>query len=189
MYKKIWIIVISAILILTFSGCAPSKPDVRQSTVWKLQAPWWLITGKTSPEGFREFRKTLGESLGDNGSLLGGVAGHFLVERVEKHLKSIRRSDTIFLILPEVKEFEVLKELLKKYPELFPLSCDKLNELSSDISPLIYFAYDIQAEKLRGVVVADKVDISLAKLLVEKELPLDTLLQYKDGQLKEIKKK
>lgn len=111
------------------------------------------------------------------------------MEHAEKHLKSIRQSNIIFLILPKAKEFKALQELWKKYPELFPLSCDKLNELSSDISPLIYLAYDIQAEKLRGVVVADKVDISLAKLLVEKELPLDTLLQYKDGQLKEIKKK
>jgi len=47
----------------------------------------------------------------------------------------------------------------------------------------------MQAEKSRGVVVADKVDSSLAKLLAEKELPLDKPLQYKDGQLKEIKEK
>lgn len=240
MYKKILVIVISAILILTFSGSIiakeilsakielkdgsvitgeiekliisiKTKDGVKEvgirdivflqmniisslpettigGSVWRLQSPWYLITGKNSPRGWREFQRTIEKSLG-RGSLLGGYSGQVLVEHAEKHLKSIRQSNIIFLILPKAKEFKALQELWKKYPELFPLSCDKLNELSSDISPLIYLAYDIQAEKLRGVVVADKVDISLAKLLVERELPLDTILQYKDGQLKEIKEK
>lgn len=185
MYKKILIAVISAILILTFSG---SVVTVEQPTVWKLQAPWWLITGKTSPEGFREFRKTLGKSLGDNGSLLGGYSGHFLVERVEKHLKSIRRSNTIFLILPEVKEFEALKELREKYPELFPISSEEFKGFSK-FSPLVYLTYDIETEKMRGVIIADKADSSLAEILGKKELPLNTPLRYKDGQLEKIKEK
>ena len=240
MYKKILVIVISAILILTFSGSIiakeilsakielkdgsvitgeiekliisiKTKDGVKEvgirdivflqmniisslpettigGSVWRLQSPWYLITGKNSPRGWREFQRTIEKSLG-RGSLLGGYSGQVLVEHAEKYLKSIKQSNIIFLILPKAKEFKALQELWKKYPELFPLSCDKLNELSSDISPLIYLAYDIQAEKLRGVVVADKVDISLAKLLVERELPLDTILQYKDGQLKEIKEK
>ena len=241
MYKKIWILVISVILILIFSGSIiakeilsakielkdgsvitgeiekliisiKTKDGVKEvgiedivflqmniissspettigGSVWRLQAPWYIITGKTSPRGWREFRGIIEKSIGERGGLLGGYSEQVLVEHAEKSLKSIRQSNIIFLIVPKAKEFEAFQELWKKYPELFPLSCDKLNELSSDISPLIYLAYDIQAEKLRGVVVADKVDISLAKLLVERELPLDTLLQYKDGQLKEIKEK
>ena len=240
MYKKILTLVISVILILTFSGSIvakeilsakielkdgsvikgeiekliisiKTKDGVKEvgiedvvflqvniissspettigGSVWRLQSPWYLITGKNSPRGWLEFQRTIEKSLG-RGGLLGGYSGQVLVEHAEKYLKSIRQSNIIFLILPKTKEFKALQELWKKYPELFPLSCDKLNELSSDISPLIYLAYDIQAEKLRGVVVADKVDISLAKFLVERELPLDTLLQYKGGQLKKIKEK
>lgn len=179
---------IEDIVFLQMNIISSSPETTIGGSVWRLESPWYLITGKNSPRGWREFQRTIEKSLG-RGSLLGGYSGQVLVEHAENHLKSIRQSNIIFLILPKAKEFEALQELWKKYPELFPLSCDKLNELSSDISPLIYLAYDIQAEKLRGVVVADKVDISLAKLLVEKELPLDTLLQYKGGQLKEIKEK
>ena len=241
MYKKILILVISAILILTFSGSIiakevlsakielkdgsvitgeiekliisiKTKDGVKEvgtedivflqmniissspettigGSVWRLESPWYIITGKTSPRGWREFRGIIEKSIGERGGLLGGYSGQVLVEHAEKHLKSIRQSNIIFLILPKAKEFKALQELWKKYPELFPLSCDKLNELSSDISPLIYLAYDMQAERLRGVVVADKVDSLLAKLLAEEELPLNTPLQYKDGQLKEIKEK
>ena len=185
MKKKIWILVISVIMILTFSE---SIATIEQPTVWKLQAPWWLITGKTSPEGFREFRKTLGKSLGNNGSLLGGYSGHFLVERVEKHLKSIRRSNTIFLILPEVKEFEALKELREKYPELFPISSEEFKRFSK-FSPLVYLTYDIETEKMRGVIIADKADSSLAEILGKKDLPLNTFLRYEKGRLKEIEEK
>ncbi|GAH25967.1 unnamed protein product [marine sediment metagenome] len=241
MCKKILIIVVSVILILTFSGSIiakgilsakielkdgsvitgeiekliisiKTKDGVKEvgiedivflqmniissspettigGSVWRLESPWYIITGKTSPRGWREFRGIIEKSIGERGGLLGGYSGHSLVEQAERHLKYIKQSNIIFLILPKAKEFKALQELWKKYPELFPLSCDKLNELSSDISPLIYLAYDIQAEKLRGVVVADKVDISLAKLLAEEELPLNTPLQYKDGQLEEIKEK
>lgn len=181
MYKRILIAVISAILILTFSG---SVVTVEQPTVWKLQAPWWLITGKTSPSGFREFHGVIGKSLG-KGSLLGGYSGHSLVERVDKHLKSIRRSDTIFLILPKAKEFEALKELREKYPELFPVTSEEFDKFS----PLVYFTYDIETERMRGVIIADRVDVSLAEILLEKDLPLNTFLRYEKGQLKEIKKK
>ena len=180
---------IEDIVFLQVNIVSSSPETTIGGSVWRLESPWYIITGKTSPRGWREFRGIIEKSIGERGGLLGGYSGQVLVEHAEKHLKSIRQSNIIFLILPKAKEFKALQELWKKYPELFPLSCDKLNELSSDISPLIYLAYDIQAEKLRGVVVADKVDISLAKLLVEKELPLDTPLQYKDGQLEEIKEK
>lgn len=135
------------------------------------------------------FRRTIEESLGERGGILGGYSGHYLVKQAEPDIGCIKESNIIFLILPKAKEFKTLQELWIKYPELFPLSYSELNELSSRISPLIYLAYDIQAEKLRGVIVADKVDSSLAKLLAEEELPLNIPLRYKKGRLKEIKEK
>jgi len=180
---------IEDVVFLQMNMISSSSEPIIGGSVWSLQSPWYIITGKNTPRGWREFEGMIEKTIGKRGGLLGGYSGQVLVERAEKHLKSIRQSNIIFLILPKAKEFKALQELWKKYPELFSLSCDKLNELSSDISPLLYLTYDIQAEKLRGVVVADKVDISLAKLLAEKELPLDTLFQYKGGQLKEIKEK
>ena len=189
--KKIWILVILAIL-LSFSGCAPTQSDAeqptadvkQQPTVWKLQAPWWLITGKASPAGFRELRQALEGSL-RRGGLLGGYSGYFLVKRADKHFESIKRSDTIFLILPKVKEFEALKELREKYPELFPISSEEFREFNK-FSPLVYLTYDIKTERMRGVIIADEVDASLAKMLLEKDLPLNTFFRYEKGQLIEI---
>ena len=163
------------------------RSDVEQPNVWRLRAPWWLITGKASPAGFRELRKTLEESLRE-GSLLGGYSGHFLVKRADKHLESIRGSDTIFLILPKIEEFEALKELREKYPELFPVSLAEFKEFNK-FSPLVYFTYDIKTQRMRGVIIADKVDASLAKMLLEKDLPLNTFFRYEGGRLKEIKEK
>jgi len=240
MSRKIWIIVISVILILLFSVSALAKEilfakielkdgsivigetekltisvktkdgieeidiedivylqmniisslslETVDISVWRLQSPWYIITGVNAPKDYQKFYDAIEKSLGEKGSLLGGYSGDSLVERAERYLESIKRSNIIFLISPKAKEFEALKELWKKYPELFPLSCDKLNELRH-LSPLIYLTYNIQAGKLRGVVVADEVDSSLAKLLAEEELPLNTLLQYEDGRLKEVKEK
>lgn len=180
---------IEDVVFLQMNMISSSPETIMGGSVWRLQSPWYIITGKNSPRGWREFQGIIEKSIGERGGLLGGYSGQVLVEHAENHLKSIRQSNIIFLILPKAKEFKALQELWNKYPELFPLSCDKLNEMSSHISPLLYLTYDIQAEKLRGVVVADKVDISLAKLLAEKELPLDTLFQYKGGQLKKIEEK
>ena len=232
MCKKIWILVISVILILTISGSVVAKEilsakieledgsviigeiekpliisvktkegikkidiedivylqmNVQLPTIWKLQGSWWLITGKTSPSGFREFHEVIGKSLG-RGSLLGGYAGHSLVERVEEGFENIEKSNTIFLILPKTEELEALKELREKYPELFPISSEEFKEFNK-FSPLIYLTYDIKTEKMRGVIIADKVDASLAKMLLEKDLPLNTFLRYEKGRLKEIKEK
>ena len=180
MYRKIWIIVISTILTLTF---LVSIATVEQLTVWKLQAPWWLISGKTSPSGFWEFHEVIEKSLGKKGSILGGHSGHSLVERVEKHLKYIEKSNTLFLILHKAEEFEALKELREKYPRLFPISLEEFDKFS----PLVYLTYDTGTEKMRGVIIADRVDVSLAEILLEKDLPLNVFLRYEDGQLKEIK--
>jgi len=181
-YKKVCILILVA-LILIFSESIV-RSDVEEPNVWRLQAPWWLITGKASPAGFREFHKALVESL-EGGSLLGGYSGHSLVERVDKHLKSIRQSDTIFLILPKTEEFEALKELREKYKGLFPVTSKEFRKFS----PLVYLTYDIETERMRGVIIASRVDVCLAEILLGKDLPLNTFLRYKNGELKEIKKK
>ena len=182
MYRKIWILVISAILILAFSG---SIATVEQPTVWKLQAPYYIITGKHSPEGLWQFQSTIVDSLGRKGGLLGGYSGDLLMKKVEKYLKNIKLSNSIFLILFKTEEFELLKELREKYPELIPITSEEFDKFS----PLVYLTYDIETEKMRGVIIADKVDVCLAKILLEKDLPLNTFLRYEKGQLKEIKKK
>jgi len=182
MYKKIWIIIISAILIVAFSG---SVTTVEQPTVWKLRASCYTITGVHSPKGFWKFQTTILESLGRKGGLLGGYSGYSLVEQVEKYLENIRQSNSIFLILHKTEEFEALKELREKYPELFPISSEEFDKFS----PLVYLTYDIKTERMRGVIIADKVDASLAKILLRKDLPLNTFLRYENGRLKEIEKK
>ena len=235
MYKKIWIVVISVILILTFSGSIIAKEilsakielkdgsvitgeiekliisiktkdgvkevgiedivflqmniisstsETLSASVLALDLPLYIIGGKSSVEGFRKFCLAIKKSFGRTSTL----GGYPLIEGVEKHLKYIKGSNTIFLILPTIPEFKGLQKLMEKYPELLPLSYDKLDRLKSYV-PLLYFSYDIQADKIRGIIIADKVDDLWVKLLAEKELLLDTLLQYKDGQLKEIKEK
>jgi len=181
-YKKVCILILVA-LILMFSESIV-RSDVEQPNVWRLQAPWWLITGKTSPSGFREFREAIGKSL-EGGSLLGGYSGHSLVERADKHLKSFRQSDIIFLILPKTEEFEALKELREKYPELFPVTSKEFRKFS----PLVYLTYDIETERMRGVIIASRVDVCLAEILLEKDLPLNTFFRYEDGKLIEIEGK
>ena len=107
------------------------------------------------------------------------------MKKVEKYLKNIKLSNSIFLILFKTEEFELLKELREKYPELIPITSEEFDKFS----PLVYLTYDIETEKMRGVIIADKVDVCLAKILLEKDLPLNTFLRYEKGQLKEIKKK
>jgi len=58
-------------------------------------------------------------------------------------------------------------------------------ELESYSSPLLYFSRDSQADKIRGVIVTEKIDPSLAGLLSE-GIPLDTPFRYKNGQLENL---
>ena len=174
--------VISAILLLTFSG---SVTTVEQPIVWSLQAPCYIITGGHSPRGLWQFQSTIFDSLGREGGFLSGYSGDLLMEKVEKYLESIMQSNTIFLILPKTEEFKELKELKEKYPELLPISFEEFDEFS----PLVYLTYDIGTGKMRGVIVADEVDNSLAKILLGKNLPLNIFFRYKEGKLREIEKK
>lgn len=244
MYKKIWILVISVILILTFSGSiiakevlsakielkdgsvitgeikgpflmlvktkdgmlkieaedvvsiwffseTPSATPVKETLstapansiesnnfTWNLQDPSISVyfTGGKKIEGFNErFWEELSKAF-PTMSIWGRESLVSLYEHHRKPGEGLQRlmdSDTIFLIHP--KDIKYLEDLEAEYPNLLPLSCSKLKSYPF---PLLYFTRDVQTDKIRGVIIADKVDTSLIKLLTEKALPLDIPLEY-----------
>ena len=242
MYKKIWILVISVILILIFSGSIIAKEilsakiELKDGSViigeiqkpliisvetkqgelkiklkdivsiqfstetsftkeissvksgsFELKQIKYLIVTMTGDQikGHKEFIKEMRKVISDTCDW-GSRSLVDFTER-EEDMKAIKDSYTIFLLRPD--NIEQLKDLKAKYPNLVPCSYDKLKVYLKFNPCLFYFFYDAQTDKIRGIIIAEKVDASLVKLLAEKELLLDTLLQYKDGQLKEIKEK
>ena len=100
---------------------------------------------------------------------------------VGKSLKWLT-SNTIYYIHP--KNLECLRDLEAEYPQLLPLSYNELeSELESHSSPLFYFSRNIEADKIRGIILARKVYPELAKLF-SKGIPLDVPFSYENGQLK-----
>jgi membrane-associated HD superfamily phosphohydrolase len=242
MKKKIWILVISVILILTFSGSIIAKEvlsakiELKDGSViiGEVQKPLTIlvetkqgelkielkdivsiqfstetsftkeissvksgsfelkqikyliitVTGNRT-EGYEKFVEEMEKVIPD----VCRWGSRSLVDftEIEEDMKAIKDSYTIFLLRPD--NIEQLKDLKAKYPNLVPCSYAKLKVYLKFNPCLFYFFYDAQTDKIRGIIIAEKVDASLVKLLVEKELPLDTLFQYKDGQLKEIEKK
>lgn len=101
-------------------------------------------------------------------------------------IEVIRSYNTIFTVRPEY--LYDLEDLEAEYPDLLPTPAEKLKSyLKTYGYPLLYFSYDYTGV-LRGVIIAKKVDTTLAKLLVEKPIPLDTSLQYKNGKLEKLEK-
>lgn len=149
------------------------------SSVWRLQQPLWIIEGQSSIGG-GEFAQTIEQSIGPTGFL----GGYPLVTGVEKYLRAIRRSNTIFLIdASSASDLEGLRELGDKYPELLPLPYD---ELTYYPLPLVYFARGTYTYMVRGIIIArDRVGRTLAELLVEEGVPLEVPLQYEEGQLQQ----
>jgi hypothetical protein len=97
---------------------------------------------------------------------------------VGKSLKWLTRN-TIYFINP--KNLECLQDLEAKYPQLLPLSCQELeSKLESYSPPLFYFSRDIEADKIRGIVVARRVDPPLAETL-SKYIPLDISFRYDEN--------
>lgn len=242
MYKKILILVVSIILILSFSegviaGEALSvKIELKDgsvivgniqkpSTIWvetkqgKLEVELKDIISirflaETSLSGQIDSAKLSGFRLSQLGYLIVTVTGNRtegyekFVEEMRKvmpdvcrwgsesllyfdltkgDMEEIKNTHTIFLLRPD--DINQLKDLKAKYPNLVSCSYDKLKIHSKFNFCLLYFFYDAQEDKIRGFIIAERVDVSLAKLLIEKELPLDSLLRYEDGQLKEIEEK
>jgi hypothetical protein len=180
--KKIGIIstVIFAVFATVLAGCG-TTPSITTPEMVNLELPLYLISGENSVEGFMDFHEKMELIYGP----IGRVSGYPLVEGVERHLENIRKCNSI-LIFPQTPEgIQEYRNLENKYPDLCPLSCDTLeSELSSHSSPLIYFSQDIGAGKLRGIIVADQVDASLAELLSGGDgVPLDISFRYENGQL------
>lgn len=173
------LMVILMVFVFGLAGCGtiPSLPSPPEMV--GLESPLYLIGGENQVEGFLDFWLGL-KSLYEYVSMVGGYP---LVEGVEKHLESIKKCDSILVISSIPEGIQEYCDLENKYPDLCPLPCDELeSELESHSSPLLYFSQDLEAEKLRGVIVASQVDPSLAELVSE-GVPLDASFRYENGQL------
>ena len=104
----------------------------------------------------------------------------------KEEIQTIKSCHTIFMVRPEcLYDFENLEV---KYPDLLPVPYQKLKAyLKSYSLPLLYFSHDYTG-MIRGVVIAEEVTPSLARVLTEKPIPLDTLLGYENGKLEKAKK-
>lgn len=191
--KKMESVLMVILMVFTFglAGCgtAPSlsSPPPGTTSLGSLGIPLWIIEDQDYfIEGTFAFWRKMDLLLTGGANIEEGVSlllGFSLIEGITTYLESIKKSDTI-LILPWGPEgVPKYRELETKYPNLCPLSCDELeSELEFYSSPLIYFSQDIQADKIRGIIVANQVDALLAELL-SVEVPLDVSFRYEDGQL------
>lgn len=174
------LIVILVLLVFGLAGCksTPPPPPPTPSETVNLGLPLYIIEGENQVGGVKKFCDKLESFYGDeNVGLLGGYP---LVEGVEKYFESIKVCNSILIVPPFFQEY---RDLENKYPDLCPLSCDNLeSELESHSSPLLYFSQDIGADKIRGIIVANHVNPTLAELLGE-GVPLDVSFRYENGQL------
>jgi len=171
------------VLVVGLSGCG-TTPSIISPEMVHFESPLYGIEGENQVEGFKDFWDEIVSIYGPSG-LLEGLP---LVEGVEKYLENIRDCNSILIILPIPEGIQEYQNLEAKYPDLCPLSCNTLeSEIDSYSSPLIYFSQDIGAEKLRGIIVADQVDTSLAELLSGGDgVPLDIPFRYENGQLQTL---
>ena len=177
---KIISMIIFAVVAVGLAGCG-TTPSPTPPEMVSLESPLYIITGENYVGGVMNFCEEVESFYGPTG-LLGGYP---LVEGVEKYLENIRKCNSI-LVIPQTSEgIQEFRDLENKYPDLCPLSCDTLeSELDSYSSPLLYFSQDLQADKIRGIIVADQVDASLADLLSGGDgVPLDISFRYENGQL------
>lgn len=176
MESVLMVIIVSLIFGIAGCGTAPSPTPPEMVS---LESPLYIIEGENHVEGdidFREEMQLIYQSVSS-------VSGYPLVEGIERHLEDIRKCNSILIIPPTLEGIQEFRDLDNKYPDLCPLSCDELeSELESHSSPLLYFSQDIGADKIRGIIVAEEVDPSLAELLSE-GVPLDTPFRYENGQL------
>jgi len=172
--------IVLVLLVVGLAGCvtAPSIPSTPTEMV-SLESPLYIISGENRVEGVRDFWEEIKSIYGPT-SLLGGYPW---VE-VEEYLEDAKECNSILIIPPTPEGIQEFRNLESKYPDLCPLSCDGLeSELESHSSPLLYFSQDLQADKIRGIIVADQVDASLAELLSAGDIPLDVSFRYENGQL------
>lgn len=168
------------LLVVGLAGCvtAPSIPSTPTEMV-SLESPLYIISGEKRVEEVRDFWEEI-KSIYRRTGLLGGYP---LVEGVGEHLENIRKFNSILIIPPTPQGIQEFRDLENKYPDLCPLSCDELeSELESYSSSLLYFSQDLQADKIKGIIVADWADASLVELL-SAGIPSDFSFRYENGQL------
>ncbi|GAG90826.1 unnamed protein product, partial [marine sediment metagenome] len=192
MYRKSMLAVLVCILALGFSGFSVVEGKSSKKTftwnrkerqIFTVSGERWVIEHDEFDEFAKEIQKVLPRvnCWGTSRSLL------YLVKE-KKRLETIKSCHTIFMVRPEYLHH--LEELEAEYPDLLPVSTEKLKSYLKTYShPLLYFSFDTTKRKIRGIIIAKKVTPSLAtKLLTEKAIPLNTLLQYKNGKLKKAEK-
>lgn len=156
---------------------APGSPAiVDPSSVWKLQRPLYFITGHRTPQGGIAFHKMVDEVLGGGISLFGGYPRF---EGIEEYIDNMRERNSILMMYSNVN-LEELREFAEKYPELLPVSYDELTHYPL---PLIYFAVDESRNVVRGIMITERINISLADLLLEEGIQLGVALRHQDQQL------
>jgi len=149
-------------------------------SVLKPVAPY-IIFGESHVGGDNEFIGTI-RSLAGSGSLLGGYP---LVKGVEKYITEIKGSNSIFVInASSVNDLMALKELDKKYPYLLPLPYEELRYYPL---PLICFAMQ-PSGTVRGIIIAEDVSGSLAKLLVDIGVPPEAPVREEEGKFKPLER-
>jgi hypothetical protein len=145
------------------------------STNWKLQPTIYVITGDITPLGGIDFWQRAKELVGNVG-IFGGYPNF---NGIEKYITSIRQSHSILLIDSASASLNELELLAEQYPELLPIPC---NQLVTYSSPLVYFDTDEQRNVIRGIIIGDTVDITMANMLYESGIPLGVALRYQNGQ-------
>jgi len=175
---KIILIIILVALTTALAGCG-TVPSSTVPEMVNLESTLYVITGENYVGGVMNF----GEELESFYGPIGLLGGHPLVEGIGEYLESIRECNSILVLPPTSEGIQEFQDLEDVYPDLCPLSSGTLeSELDSYSSPLLYFSQDLQAEKLRGVIVVSQIDSSLAELLSE-GVPLDLPFRYESGQL------
>ena len=179
--KKMESVLMVILMVFAFglAGCGttPSLPPAPPEMV-SLESPLYLIEGENHVEGFLDFWEGL-KSFYEYVSLLGG----YPLTEVEEYLEKAKKCDSILVIPPIPEGIQEFRDLESKYPDLCPLSCDELeSELESYSSPLLYFSRDVEADKIRGIIVATELNLGLAGFL-NNGVPLDVPFRYENEQL------
>jgi len=150
-------------------------------SVLKPVAPY-IIYGERSPRGFDEFYETICSLAGGGNFLLGGYP---LVKAVEGYTTEIKGANSIFLInASSTNDLMALKELDEKYPYLLPLPYEELRYY-----PLPLICFGIQPSgAIRGIIIAEDVSGSLAKLLVDIGVPPGVPVREEEGKFKPLER-
>jgi hypothetical protein len=177
--KKLSILTIFILLAIFATGCGVATPPIIPTPIEAefLKSPY-IITGDAHVGGIMDFYDEM-ESLYGPIGLLGGS----LIEKVGKYIESIKKCDSILIIPPTNEGIQEFGDLTEKYIVLCPLSCNDLeSKLNSNSYPLFYFSRDAETNKIRGIIVIEKLSLGLAEKLFE-GVPLNVFFQYQNEEL------